>query len=80
MYAVGAEVLGCKQREHRDWFDENDAALTKLLETKNKLDVEFLNATDARRTAAVKSFQGSKSITPVLDSADEEQLAVRNIN
>ena len=61
VYTVGAEVLGYKQREHRDWLDENDASTTKLLETKNKLHVELLNATDARRTVAEKSFKEAKA-------------------
>ena len=31
VYIVGADVLGLEKTKHRNWFDENDATITKLL-------------------------------------------------
>ena len=32
---VGINVLGFKFKKNRDWFDENDASITKPLKSKN---------------------------------------------
>ena len=37
LYNIGVDVLGLKKRKHRDWFDENDFEISKLIETKNLL-------------------------------------------
>ena len=61
VYEVGVDVLGLRTRIHRDWFDENDAAITKLLEEKNQLHQKLLNTTGASRVAAEKCFKEAKA-------------------
>ncbi len=36
IYAVAADTLGFVKRSHRDWFDENDPAISKLLDMLHK--------------------------------------------
>ena len=37
VYWISIVILGLKKQKHRDWFDENDHRINKLLEKKNKL-------------------------------------------
>ena len=32
VYATAASILGYKKRKNQDWFDENDGAISRLLE------------------------------------------------
>ena len=43
-----------RTKEHQDWFDESDAAITKLLEEQSRLHKRFLAADDFSRKAAEK--------------------------
>ena len=31
VYTVGTEVLGFRQRKHKDWFDENDSKTSEVI-------------------------------------------------
>ena len=57
VYTVGVDVLGLKKSKHRDWVDENDAAITKLLKEKNMLHEKVLSTEGAARIIAE---EGSK--------------------
>ena len=61
VYKVGVDVLGLKKTKHRDWFDDNDAAITKLLEEKNRSHEKLLNADGPERIATEKAFKEAKS-------------------
>ena len=61
VYTVGVDVLGLKKSKHRDWFDENDAAITKILEEKNKLHEKLLSAEGPAKNVAEKAFKEAKS-------------------
>ena len=39
---TATEVLGYHKKRHRDWFDENDEALTRLVDNKNKAHNKYL--------------------------------------
>ena len=45
-YNAGVDL---RKRKLRDWFDENDRQISKLLEDKNKLHQEYLSASDKDR-------------------------------
>ena len=42
VYNASVAVLGLRKRKHRDWFDENDPQISKLLEDKNKMHQQYL--------------------------------------
>ena len=42
MYATAASTLGYKKRKNQDWFDENDGAISCLLEQKRLAFVKTL--------------------------------------
>ena len=62
VYSVGVEVLGYKGKNHKDWFDDNDAAIKQLLETKHFLHEALLNRHIENRSAVVKYFKDHKAI------------------
>ena len=43
LYTVPVDVRGIKKTNHRDWFDEKDASITKFLNEKNKLHEKLLS-------------------------------------
>nr|VZI26612.1 unnamed protein product [Spirometra erinaceieuropaei] len=45
-------VLGRARRQHEDWFDGNDAAISNLLAMKNRLLRAFLNSSNDANNAA----------------------------
>ena len=61
VYTVGVDVLGLKNSKHRDWFYENDAAITKPLKEKNMLHEKVLSTEGAARIIAEKAFKEAKS-------------------
>ena len=46
---------------HRDWFDDNDSVINKLLETRCSLHMKLLNSKGPERIAAEKAFKENKS-------------------
>ena len=62
VYTVAVDVLGIKKTNHKDWFDENNASITKLLNEKKTRLHEKLRSTDGPgRTAAEHAFKEAKS-------------------
>nr|VZI45849.1 unnamed protein product [Spirometra erinaceieuropaei] len=63
-------VLGRAPRQHQDWFDDNDAAITNLLAEKNRLHKAYKNF-----FSAIKAVYGpaTKGTAPLL-SADGSTL------
>ena len=61
VYTVAVDVLGIKKTNHRDWFDENDASCTKLLNEKNRLHEKLLSTDGPGRIAAEQAFKEAKS-------------------
>ena len=59
---VAVDVLGIEKTKHRDQFDENDAAISKLLNEKNRLHEKHLSTDGPVWIAA-----GSKTDTVVVD-------------
>ena len=55
------DVLGIKKTNHRGWFDENNASITKLLNEKNKLYEKLLSTDGPGRIAAEQAFKELKS-------------------
>ncbi|BHF85714.1 hypothetical protein SprV_1002888600 [Sparganum proliferum] len=45
-------VLGRARRQHQDWFDENDAAISNLLAKRNNLHKAYLDHSNADNKAA----------------------------
>ena len=37
VYSAGSDVLGFKKRKNKDWFDESDPEISKLLQKKHRL-------------------------------------------
>ena len=62
VYSIGVEVLGLNQRKHRDWFDENDAEIGQLLETKYSIHKSLLNPNLTNRSQIEKRFKEHKAI------------------
>nr|VZI20875.1 unnamed protein product [Spirometra erinaceieuropaei] len=49
-------VLGCARRQHKDWFDDNDTAISNLLAEKNRLQKAYVDhPTDDDRAAFYRS-------------------------
>ena len=61
VYTEAVDVLGIKKTNHRGWFDENDASITKLLNKKNKLHEKLLSTDGPGRIAAEQTFEELKS-------------------
>ena len=62
VYTVAVDVLGIKKTNHKDWFDENNASITKLLnEKKNRLHEKLRSTDGPGRTAAEHAFKEAKS-------------------
>ena len=57
---MAVDVLGIKKTNRRDWFDENDASVTKLLNEKNKLHKKLLNTDDPGRIGVEQAFKELK--------------------
>nr|VZI50162.1 unnamed protein product [Spirometra erinaceieuropaei] len=54
--ATALAVLGRAPRQHQDWFDDNDAAITNLLAEKNRLHKAYAeHPTDATKAAFYRS-------------------------
>ena len=49
---MAVDVLGIKKTNHRDWFDKNNASITKLLNEKNRLHEKLLSTDGPGRIAA----------------------------
>ena len=60
-YTVAVDVLVIKKTNHRDWFDENNASITKLVNEKNRLHEKLLNTDGPGRIAAEHAFKEAKS-------------------
>ena len=58
---MAVDVLCIKNTNHRDWFDENDAPITKLLNEKNRLHEKLLSTDGPGRIAAEHAFKEAKS-------------------
>ena len=61
VYNTSVEVLGLRKRKHRDWFDENDPQISKLLEDKNQLHQKYLSASGKYCASLHQSFRSAKS-------------------
>ena len=61
VYSMAVDVLGIKKTNHRDWSDENDASITKLLNEKNKLHEKLLSTDGPGKIAAEQVFKELKS-------------------
>ena len=63
VYSLGVELLGFrKKKQHRDWFDDNDANIGQLLDTKHALYQSLLDPNLRNRPAVEKSFKGIKRL------------------
>nr|VZI15082.1 unnamed protein product [Spirometra erinaceieuropaei] len=52
VHSIALSVLGRARRQHQDWFDRNDAAISNLLAEKNRLHGAYLDRpTDANKAA-----------------------------
>ena len=61
VYTVAVDVLGIKKTNRRDWFDKNNASITKLLNEKNRLHEKLLSTDGPGRIAAEHAFKEAKS-------------------
>ncbi|BHF85759.1 hypothetical protein SprV_1002893100 [Sparganum proliferum] len=50
--STALDVLGRARRQHQDWFDDNDAAISNLLAEKNHLHKAYLDHSNADNKAA----------------------------
>ena len=49
VYTVVADLFGFVQRSHKDWFDENDLEITKLLDTLHKRHKDHISDKECRK-------------------------------
>ena len=62
VYSSGEEILGLKQKQHKDWFDDNDADINELLDRKHYLHQALLNENPHNLPAAENDFKQHKAI------------------
>lgn len=55
MYSVSLEVLGVRKRKNQDWFEENAAILSPLLEDKRAAVVKYRKAATRSNLSALRS-------------------------
>ena len=61
VYSVGADLLGYRQRAHREWFDENDQHINSLLLDKQRLYQNLLNHSQANKASVEKAYKESRA-------------------
>ena len=59
MYAAAYETLGSTQRKHKDWFNENEKEIIKLLEEKNKLHRAYISDKSSASKAAFSNARNT---------------------
>ncbi|CAI9715965.1 Hypothetical predicted protein [Octopus vulgaris] len=69
---VGVKVLGLKNRKHRDWFDENDLQINKLLEGKLSC-TKNTSVPQMRIKSPYRSLSKDKITTLKKDTTDENK-------
>ena len=62
VYSVGADVLGFRQKKHKDWFDENDQHINALLLEKQHLYDKVLAASHRNKSSAEKAYKEHKAV------------------
>ena len=62
VYSVGEDLLGFRQKKHKDWFDENDQNINALLLEKQHLYEKVLNASHRNKASAEKAYKEHKAI------------------
>ena len=62
LYSAGADILGFVENNHRDWFDENDANVKELLDTKHSLHQALLNSQPHEKAEATNALRKHKSL------------------
>ena len=62
VYSTGLEELGLKQKQHKDWFDDNDTNINALLQEKQRLHGILLNSSPRNKTSAEKAYKDHKAI------------------
>uniref|UniRef100_A0A0L8G2B7 Endonuclease/exonuclease/phosphatase domain-containing protein n=1 Tax=Octopus bimaculoides TaxID=37653 RepID=A0A0L8G2B7_OCTBM len=61
LYKAGVDVLGFKRRQHRDWFDSNDAMVNELLATKRSTYEKLLNPNIKGKDKLEKVYRAQKA-------------------
>ena len=61
VYAQGSEVLGLRTIKHRDWFDDNSAEITQLLEKKRLAYLKKLNAKPEHLVSISREYRDTRS-------------------
>ena len=64
LYDTSLEVLGCVERQHQDWFDDNDEEIKDLLEHKQNLVNQSLlpNISDLERRKILDELKSIKAL------------------
>ena len=64
LYDTSLEVLGCVERQHQEWFDDNDEEIKDLLEHKQNLVNQSLlpNISDLERTKILDELKSTKAL------------------
>ena len=57
---MAVDIFGIQQTKRRDCFDENDTAITKLLNEKNRLHEKLLSSDGPAKIAAEQAFREVK--------------------
>ena len=62
VYSVGEDLLGFRQKKHKDWFDENDQNINALLLEKQHLYDKVLTASHRNKSSAEKTYKEHKAV------------------
>ena len=62
VYKAGADLLGFVKKQHKDWFDDNDANIEELLKIKRQLHQSLLSSYAEHHSAANKAYKEHKAV------------------
>ena len=69
---MGADIFGLRQKQHKDWFDENDLNINQLLSKKRKLFNLLLKENLSNRLSVEKAYKEHKAVVRRANKSWEE--------